>query len=164
MKCIVFSDSHGTLSVMRRAIKMNMDAEVVFFLGDGLSDLEAIATEFPDKFFVAVRGNCDYYATFRSQTVPITDSITIDGFKILLTHGHAYDVKYSLDRLGYLALSEGADIVLFGHTHHPFEQYVSDCDHPYYLFNPGSASYSSGSFGLISFANQPLLSHGKIDG
>ena len=33
MKCLCFSDSHGTSAYMRRALKMHPDAEVVFFLG-----------------------------------------------------------------------------------------------------------------------------------
>ena len=39
-KILVFSDSHGTTHNMRRAIDMHPDAEVIFFLGDGLSDIE----------------------------------------------------------------------------------------------------------------------------
>ena len=45
MKCLCFSDSHGTSAYMRRALKMHPDAEVVFFLGDGLSDLEELTGE-----------------------------------------------------------------------------------------------------------------------
>ena len=40
MKCLCFSDSHGNSLGIRRALNMHPDAEVVFFLGDGLSDAE----------------------------------------------------------------------------------------------------------------------------
>ncbi len=37
MKCLVFSDSHGNVSYMKKALRLHPDAEVVFFLGDGLA-------------------------------------------------------------------------------------------------------------------------------
>ena len=40
MKCLVFSDSHRNTRNMREALLRNPDAEVVFFLGDGLSDAD----------------------------------------------------------------------------------------------------------------------------
>ena len=52
--------------------------------------------------------------------------------------------------------------MLFGHTHIPFEKYISDGEKPFYLFNPGSISLSAGSFGVIELGDAPLLSHGAI--
>jgi len=43
MKCLIFSDSHGNPTYMKRAIAKNPDAEVIFFLGDGISDAESLA-------------------------------------------------------------------------------------------------------------------------
>ncbi len=163
MTCLVFSDSHGSIRNMRRAIMKNTDAEVIFFLGDGISDAEVLSSEFPDKFWICVRGNCDYITTFRSSVVKKVESITLEGFRIVLTHGDLYNAKYSTDRLKYLALSEGADILLFGHTHRAYEEYVSDSEHPYYLFNPGSISTHEASFGVLTLANAPLFSHGRVD-
>ena len=34
-----------------------------------------------------------------------------------MTHGHCYDVKYSMQRLFYKALEVGATIVCYGHSH-----------------------------------------------
>ena len=39
MKCLVFSDSHRDARNMRAALLHNPDAEVIFYLGDGLSDV-----------------------------------------------------------------------------------------------------------------------------
>ena len=44
MKCLVFSDSHGDSRNMREALARNPDAEVVFFLGDGLYDADTVST------------------------------------------------------------------------------------------------------------------------
>ena len=163
MKCLVFSDTHGSLTTVRRAMSMHPDCEVVFFLGDGIRDLEAITMTRRDVFFVAVRGNCDTSAYFRSEELKKVESITLLGKKIVLTHGDLYGAKSGLGGLKSLAKSEGADILLFGHTHTPCELYVSDNDNPYYLFNPGAASGSSASFGVINLSEDmpPLLSHGK---
>ena len=58
MKCIVISDSHGEALALRRILNMHPDCEVVFFLGDGLSDLEPYISNKNIASF-AVRGNCD---------------------------------------------------------------------------------------------------------
>lgn len=164
MKCLVFSDSHGKFLSMRNAIIKNLDAEVIFFLGDGISDAEMLAAEFCDKFWICVRGNCDFCSTFRGREVDKVESITLLGKRIVLTHGDLYDVKYSTDRIQYLALSREADILLFGHTHRPFEKYVSDGEHPYYLFNPGAVSGYDASFGILTLSESmpPFFSHGEL--
>ena len=163
MKCLVFSDTHGSLATVRRAMSMHPDCEAVFFLGDGIRDLEAIAMTRRDVAFIAVRGNCDTSAYFRSEELKKVDSINILGKKIVLTHGDLYGAKAGLGGLKALAEKEGADILLFGHTHTPCELYVSDSSRPYYLFNPGSASGTDASFGVINLTDgmPPLLSHGK---
>lgn len=161
MKCLVFSDSHGSTSLMRNALKIHTDAEVVFFLGDGLADAEAVSREHRDKAWIAVRGNCDHTSIFREREAVKVEKITLEGFNIVLTHGDLYCAKYTTGVLKGLAAREGADILLFGHTHNRFEQYVSDADKPFYLFNPGSASGYDGSYGIINICSKGvLLSHG----
>ena len=147
MKCLIISDSHGNTSYMSRALTMHPDAEVVFFLGDGLSDADSLAVYYNDKAWIAVRGNCDFSGFFRNSPALKTEEITLMGKRIVLTHGDIYDVKYGLDRLKYLALEASADIVLFGHTHRPHEEFVSG-EHSFYLFNPGSLGYD-GTYGYV---------------
>jgi putative phosphoesterase len=143
---------------------MHRDAEVVFFLGDGLSDVHYIMQDFPAVAWIAVRGNCDFTASFGSCVAEKIERITLQDTKIVLTHGDLYNAKYTTDRLKYLALSEGADVLLFGHTHTPYEEYVSDGEHPFYLFNPGSISASSGSYGILTLGHgAPFFSHGRIN-
>jgi putative phosphoesterase len=162
MKCLVLSDSHGGTSLMSRAIALHPDAEVIFFLGDGLSDADSLAVYFTDKAWVCVRGNCDFSGFFRNAPAMKTEEITLMGKRIVLTHGDLYDVKYGLDRLKYLGLETGADIVLFGHTHIPHEEYVPG-EHPFYLFNPGSLSAPSYTFGVLTLSeNSVLFSHGSL--
>ena len=165
MKCLCFSDSHGSSYGIRRALNMHRDAEVVFFLGDGLSDLEDIILS-DNRAYFAVRGNCDSSAVFGNTLVKKTDSINLNGCRIVFTHGDLYGVKYGLDGVKKLAEDTNAGIVLFGHTHTPLEQYVPTEEGGYYLFNPGSVGggfSSKASYGIINITDKGiLLSHGYI--
>lgn len=159
MKCLIFSDSHGDPYNMKRAINRNPDAEVVFFLGDGIADAESLALEDSCRMWIAVSGNCDFSTVFLNRTLNKTEQITLEGKKIMLTHGDVYGVKGGLEGITSAARSRGADIVLFGHTHIPCESYVDGL----YLFNPGSISRPVYSFGVLMLTESGvLLSHGSI--
>ncbi len=100
--------------------------------------------------------------------------LTFDGYKILLMHGHRYDVKYSLERAISHAATAGADVLLFGHTHTPLEKYIPEgyiagstvLEKPLYLFNPGSIGkwHDGGySFGTVSTASNGIIfGHGRL--
>ena len=161
MKCLVFSDSHGNLVNMRAAIRANSDAEVVFFLGDGLGDADTVALGDRSRAWLAVAGNWDVNQIFRDGFVMKTDSVTLEGTKIVFTHGDVYRARGSLAGLQSLAAEKCADIVLFGHTHEPLERYIPTERGGYYLFNPGSIG--AGSYGLSLLTESGvLLSHGRI--
>lgn len=165
MKCLVFSDSHGCVRNMRRALSLNRDAEVVFFLGDGLTDLDEIWQDFPNVKFLAVRGNCDLRALSMGQMADKCSSIELLGKRIVYTHGDLYGAKYGTAGLERLAEERLADIVLFGHTHTPHTKYFSSGrKKPFYLFNPGSAGSRDGSFGILTLneGQEPLFSNGNF--
>ena len=162
MKCLVFSDSHGAILTMKEALRAHKDAEVVFFLGDGLADLEYIRMSDSTRAYIAVRGNCDFRSVFMDTEVKKVEKISLMGYNILLTHGDLYGAKGGVGGLISLARSEGADIVLFGHTHAPYEEYINEYEKPIFLFNPGSASHSSGSFGILTLDKTVLFSHGNF--
>ena len=162
MKCIIFSDSHGHRSNIMKALSMHRDAEVVLFLGDGLSDADSLASFDNERMWIVVRGNCDFGRCFLGREVRKLEEITLCGKKTVATHGDLYGVKYGLEGIKNLALSRKADIVLFGHTHIPHEEYVNE-DEPVYLFNPGSISSPSYSFGILTITEDTVLfSHGSV--
>ena len=165
MKCLCFSDSHGSSLGMRRALAMHRDAEVIFFLGDGLSDFEELIYD-RTRAYIAVRGNWDVNGILGDQMVKKTDSITLLGHRIFLTHGDLYGVKYGTSGVEKLAVDHNADIVLFGHTHQRFEKYFPTEEGGYYLFNPGSIGGGFGikpTYGVINITEQGiLLSHGLL--
>ena len=165
MKCLCFSDSHGSFYGMKAAINKHPDAEVIFFLGDGLSDFEELIHD-RSRMYIAVRGNCDSSGILGDTMIKKTDSITLMGYRIFLTHGDLYGVKYGLDGIKGLAVDHNADLVLFGHTHQALEKYISTDKSGYYLFNPGSIGGGYGikpSYGVININDKGiLLSHGSL--
>ena len=164
MKCLCFSDSHGSSYNIRIAHSKHPDAEVIFFLGDGLRDMEDYVLD-RNRAWFTVQGNCDYSAAVGDSFAKKTDSITLMGKRIFFTHGDLYGVKYGFDGLTKLATEHNADLVLFGHTHTPIEKYISTDNGGFYLFNPGSigGGYDGGSYGVINITEKGiLLSHGRI--
>ena len=150
MKCLVFSDSHRKgAPLMARVLAMHPDAEVVFFLGDGLSDLADLRD--PGRTFFSVVGNCDFF----TDGSPEVGEVTLLGKKIVYTHGHRYGAKYGEEGLLSLAYSRGADIVLYGHTHRQSERYENAGERRIALLNPGSIA--EGDFGILTLTERDFL-------
>ncbi len=168
MKIIVISDTHGRSERIDAVIKRHRSYDMLLFLGDGLKDFfgkEHLGA-------ITVRGNCDsFFAS--SQAVPTERLVYADGFKILMMHGHEFGVKASFERAAAHAVKEGADVLLYGHTHIPIERYYPAgsefcgvrAEKPLYVFNPGSLGQPrerEATFGVIEIKKgQILLSHGK---
>ena len=170
MKFLIFSDSHGERRAMESAIEANLsDLAGIFFLGDGLRDIEALSNFYPQIPVAAVAGNCDHFFVSENEE-DFERLVEAGGKKILIAHGHRLGVKGSLTRAADHAIAHGADLFLFGHTHRPTEIYLppeEGREKGLYLFNPGSASFSSdgtASFGVLELrGNDLLLSHGKVE-
>jgi hypothetical protein len=148
MRILVLSDTHGSRRKTDLAIQQQPTAQVVIHLGDGADDLEYPRFEYPDKSFYQVCGNCDRCCDF-----PVEDMITIEGKRILFTHGHAFRVKYTLEDLNAHARSKGADIVLFGHTHQPMTTYEDGL----YWMNP--ASLRDNHYGIIDITDKGIVTN-----
>ena len=154
MRIIVISDTHGDYAHLESVIMRNTDADWIFHLGDGETELDRFVTSHPALApkIIHVAGNCDY------------DSLSPDFFileagdhKIFATHGHKYGVRSSLQHLRYIARENGCDIVLFGHTHERLDAYEDGM----WLFNPGSAACPRDglkpSFGNIDISDYGVL-------
>ncbi len=139
MKILLLSDSHGNIYSIHRAIDKNMDADIIIHLGDCIKDILGVRDQYPDKRFEFVAGNNDWASeSIREKVLDVGD------IKIMLTHGHIYNVKFSYGSLISKARSIGADAVFFGHTHRTEELY----DEGLLLLNPGS-------IGLSALADRP---------
>ena len=134
MKIIAVSDSHGSLRWVDKVAQAAMDAVCVFHLGDYVKDGAKFAAQCgcPVK---CVAGNCDF-----TGGAPILLEETVAGIKVLAVHGHRYGVKSGLDTLRSEAVSRGAALCLYGHTHAPD---ISEYRGVWFV-NPGSASSARG--------------------
>ena len=146
MRILVLSDSHKRISYILDAIEAEPTAKTVYFLGDGIYDIEEAASIFPDRTYITVTGNCDF-----SSGYPQRDIREIGGKRILATHGYAEHVKDGIYELQIDAVDEHCSIALFGHTHEPMTKY---CD-GLYIMNPGSIR--DGSYGVIDIINSQVI-------
>lgn len=131
MKILVFSDSHGNVEHMVTALERERP-QYIFHLGDGWRDAEHIRDMFPDIPLEQVPGNCD----LRPEE-PSMKLLELEGKRILLCHGHTYRVKEGLMDVSYAAREHKADLLCFGHTHVPTQEWVGES----LLLNPGSIGY-----------------------
>lgn len=158
-KILVISDSHGRADLVRRVCDMHPDADMLLHAGDGVLDISAAGINADGMTAYAVKGNCDFMRSEHPSEllIPVSDSE-----KIFLCHGNAYGVKTSLVNLRLAALSKGANIAVFGHTHEPLEKHIPlDNGEFLHMFNPGSLKLYS--FGLIQIKDGNILfSHGKL--
>ena len=142
MRILVLSDSHGNRAGLRAA------AETVFFLGDGLSDLEAVWPAFSGRTLVAVQGNCDL-----RPLQPEVELRRCGGVLVAATHGHRFGVKHTPARYTAWAKEHGAQVALFGHTHEPLSCYEDGL----YLLNPGTLSGYAPTYGIVDVTQAGIV-------
>lgn len=152
MRILILSDLHGRRNRFEEAITAQDTAKTVLFLGDGVAAAEELSAFFPDREFYFVSGNCDF-----SSMNPTTKIISLNHTRILMTHGHKYGVKQTLENLYDTAKQNRCKIAVYGHTHLANEQYRDGI----YLFNPGClcGDRAKPSYGLIELTPQGILTN-----
>ena len=70
--------------------------------------------------------------------------------KIIATHGHLFQVKFTPYNLICAARENKADIVCFGHTHCAMNEYEDGL----YIMNPGSCHGYCASYGYIDITDK----------
>ena len=130
MKIGLISDTHGhvpnTVHTALAGVNYILHAGDVGPM-DVITELEAIAPVY------AVLGNTDH-----GIALPETRLEEFDGIKILIHH--IVDVDYPSQTVRELLSTEKPEIVVFGHTHMPFDERRSKIR----FINPGSASQPRG--------------------
>lgn len=130
-RLLVVSDTHGKADLPAIARLAN-DCDLVIHLGDGFVDGQRL--QFLQKApVIQVLGNAD----LPLDVVP-EKRIEVEGWSILLTHGHLYHVKRHLVDLVGHADDMGCDLVLFGHVHRP----IFEDSGRIKAFCPSSAAYT----------------------
>ena len=156
MRIVVLSDTHGNYFNLESIILRNTDADWIIHLGDGEHELDnfILSHQKLAPKIIHVAGNCDFDSLSEDHII-----LPVMEHKIFATHGHHFGVSGSLERLKALALTNGCDIVLFGHTH---ARYLSFED-GLYILNPGSASIprdgNKPSFGHIDISPAGIVTN-----
>ena len=153
MKILLFSDSHGYLNNMIKAVETNKETEMIIHLGDCVRDAINIKKLFPAKKYEYVRGNNDW-----SADCPEEKLLYLGGKKIFITHGHRYGVKLDYIRLILQGKAVEADAVFFGHTHCAEELYEEGI----MMVNPGSigapSSVGSPTYCVVEISDGEIIS------
>lgn len=129
MKILIVSDTHRQNKNLVRAIaNMGEYLDMMIHLGDSVCYPDEI-TRLVSCPVEMVKGNSDGLST-----LPGTKLVEIGTHKALITHGHRYGGAAGIDTMREMAAENGADIVMFGHTHIP----LIDRSEPVTVLNPGS--------------------------
>ena len=130
MKVLIVSDSHGRDTYLDLAIEKALPFDFLIHLGD-VEGSEYFLEERLSCPMEIVAGNNDFFSDLEREKI-----IMIGTYRILLTHGHRYQVHSGTGRIKEYAKQNGVDIVMFGHTHMPVIDQSSDV----IALNPGSIS------------------------
>ena len=154
MQILLFSDSHGDIHSMVKAINKNSGIDMVIHLGDCISDILKIMSMYGSYRYEFVPGNNDW-----SRGYPQEKTLELEGRRIFITHGHKYNVKYDYQRVAARGRAINADAVFFGHTHEP-EEFFSE---GMLVLNPGSISASRNlskrsTYSLLELSSERLNS------
>lgn len=136
-KLLVLSDTHGCISALGAALnwaknRMPPNDSIcgAVFLGDGISDLRPAVDKtgfYSDWKYVC--GNNDY-----EHSIPSSMVFDFADHRFFICHGHRHSIYSGYYALINSARSNDANIVLFGHTHIPFNKTMNGV----LLINPGS--------------------------
>ena len=132
MKLLVISDTHGRIEPISAVIDRMDDIDMLIHLGDYEQDAEILA-ERHGLDLISVPGNMDGCMRLEKGE----KILETEYGKILLTHGHLRDARWSEDRLVYAALEKGCKAVFYGHTHCSL---YTETPEGITVLNPGSTS------------------------
>ncbi len=151
MKILVVSDSHGKNKYLDEVIKKVSPIDLCIHLGD-LEGSEHFLEGVLDCPLEMIAGNNDYFLD-----LPKVKELMIGKYRVLMTHGHRQRVNFGVEDIKMWGRENGANIVLFGHTHLPFLEISPDIT----LLNPGSISLPRQDGHVPSFAVMELDSKGE---
>lgn len=126
---MVISDTHGNIEIFNRLTPQFVDADFIFHLGDVASDAQYLKERFGSKV-ISVLGNCD------GDIIGDEKIVKVENVTFLLTHGHSFSVKTTLDFLYNEGIAKKVDYCLFGHTHEATVEKYTNLT----LINPGTLS------------------------
>ena len=130
MKILLVSATHGRNLNLEEVLEIE-NPNFLCHMGDveGSEDYIRLICPCP---LAMVSGNNDFWTDLNPEV-----TFELQGFRIFMTHGHQYYPHAGTDRLKSAGRRNGADIILFGHTHTASLEFDKDV----IVANPGSLSY-----------------------
>lgn len=151
MRIVVVGDTHGKYEGIIREIRSLPGIDLILHTGDYHHDAIVMSKRLDIEARVVV-GNCDHGVKGSREIL-----LKAGNRRILITHGHEYNVKHTLNNLYFRAIEKKAEIVLYGHTHVPNLENLCDM----WFMNPGSPTYPRGgsqaSYGIIEIADDQVV-------
>lgn len=136
MEVVVVSDTHLDLDFIDVICSKHPNADMYLHAGD------SNRAEHLLEPFITVRGNGDFLVKARYRILEVY------GIRIYLFHGHTY--PHDLYMLASLAKANQCQVIIHGHTHKPYYQFVDGV----HILCPGSTRYPRGgseaSYALIT--------------
>ncbi|ENQ3105445.1 hypothetical protein SAMN04488168_107115 [Bacillus sp. 491mf] len=126
MKALIVSDSHSSVKELKQ-LKEQYEGNVDVMIHCGDSELTSQHSEL--EGFHVVKGNCDFTGSFPNDIIT-----EVQNTRFLVTHGHLYNIKMTLQTLLYRAKEAEANVVCFGHSHILGAEILDDI----LFINPGS--------------------------
>lgn len=155
MKGLLISDTHGNNRKFLDIIQKHGQFDMVFHMGDAYGDEEFFKRNAGCPVEV-VAGNNESYGS----KLPKDIEIEVEGYKILITHGHNYSVNSGTERIRWAGRERGVDIVMFGHTHVPL---IDREDGDVILVNPGSLTFPRQDGWQPTYIIMEIDDKGEID-
>ncbi|MEG1559331.1 MAG: metallophosphoesterase [Clostridia bacterium] len=147
MKIGVISDSHGDAPAIQTAINVAGAVDAWIHLGDFSSDTVRMKSMVNVPIY-CVKGNCDLMSQEATEKI-----LELAGARILLAHGHTFNVKTTTLNIALQAEKLNCVVALFGHTHYPHMSARGSI----LILNPGSVSRPIGtsnrSFAILEVKN-----------
>lgn len=137
MRVGLLGDTHGELRAAQLLIRRMGSVQALLHTGDYYDDAMQMSRwpELQGVLVRAVLGNGDYALDGPRQAL-----VELEGRRVWLVHGHRFGVKQGLGSLVEEARRQGAEVVVFGHTHVSLVREQSGI----LLVNPGSPRFPRG--------------------
>lgn len=154
MRIGLISDTHGDRKAVQKVVGQAGLVDLWLHAGDYVRDADYLQ-KMTGVSVYAVAGNCD-----PRDSSPPDQFFAFGEYRIMLTHGHSYQVKSGLHELTWWGRQYEANVVVFGHTH----KAVICREDGLLIINPGSPASprrgSAASFGILELLSgemRPLI-------
>ena len=157
---MIISDIHGGLENLRKCLDIyeKEKCDRLLILGDlfnyGVDYNRFEIINLLNRYsgvIIAVKGNCDINITGINFEMPSINRITLNDYKIIMSHGDLYAEED--------LLNEECDIILLGHTHKAKIDKINNK----IIVNPGSISKSRIGENSFSIIDENIITIRNID-